>query len=236
MKKAGIDVTYGLLKEEGQFLNRRFFMFHEQQRPWIILKWAESLDGFVDVDRLIEDDKKPTWLTNQTAKHMVHRWRSEEQAILIGNRTAILDNPQLNVREWIGPNPLRILIDPQLKTGTTNYIFSDISTTLIFNTIKSEVSGTNIYIKTDNSTPIIEQILTELHARNIQSVIIEGGTIVLNHFIKNNLWDEARRFVGEIHLGNGIKAPEFKAQPTKSEYLENNTLFTYFRKNKKTPR
>ncbi|MDA3867393.1 MAG: bifunctional diaminohydroxyphosphoribosylaminopyrimidine deaminase/5-amino-6-(5-phosphoribosylamino)uracil reductase RibD [Salinivirgaceae bacterium] len=231
MQNAGIEVTQGLLKQEGRFLNRRFFMLHEQQRPWIILKWAESMDGFVDIDRLIENEKKPTWLTNQTAKHIVHKWRGEEQAILIGNRTAILDNPQLNVREWAGQNPLRILIDPQLKAGTTNHIFSDITTTLIFNNIKNEVRGTNTFIKTDGNTPIIHQIIKELYARNIQSVIIEGGTIVLNHFIENNLWDEAQRFVGEIHLGNGIRAPQFKAQPTKSVHLGNNTLFTYFHKN-----
>jgi diaminohydroxyphosphoribosylaminopyrimidine deaminase/5-amino-6-(5-phosphoribosylamino)uracil reductase len=229
LQKANRNVKYGLLADEGWFLNRRFFTFHTTKRPWIILKWAESEDGFLDVIRHISNKSLPTWLTNQQSKHLVHKWRAEEQAILVGQRTAILDNPSLNVREWYGDNPVRVLIDPDLSVTSPNNLLDTEQATLIFNHEKSEQVGTKEFIQTNAKQSIIPQILNELYNRDIQSIIVEGGAFVLNAFIKEGLWDEARRFIGSVYLENGVTAPKIPGKSKHSEMIQETKLHYYYR-------
>ncbi len=228
LEAGGCKVSHGLLKKDGWFLNRRFFTYHTKKRPWIILKWAESADGYIDLKREAKDGKAPQWLTNQTAKHLVHKWRKEEQAILVGSNTTILDNPRLNTREWWGNSPVRILIDPDLSVPGESHLLDNSQPTLVFNYTRASKNGQTEYIKMPGSQTIIEQVLEALYARGIQSVIVEGGAMVLNSFIREGYWDEARRFIGEIHLGNGVKAPDFHEKPSESGFVGNAILHTYF--------
>ena len=207
MKKAGIKVVVGVLEEESKSLNKRFITFHENNRPYIILKWAESKDGFIAPN----NQKKPFWMTSKESKKLVHKWRSEEDAILIGRITAEQDNPSLTVREVKGNNPLRIVIDKNLKLAATLKILNNKAKTLIFNEIKSEIKDTNSFIKT-NFSNLINNITRKLHEQNVQSVIIEGGTTTLQSFIDMNIWDEARVFTTNKKLNDGVKAPVIKGK------------------------
>lgn len=228
LKNAGIEVKYGIAEKDCSKLNRRFFTFHKQKRPYIILKWAESADGYIDGAREKSADARPVWLTNQLAKHLVHKWRSEEQAILVGRKTACLDNPALNIREWHGNDPIRILIDPELLTPNRHKIYDETSRVLIFNHKKSYFEKNREYIEMDKNESLCNQIRNALFERNIQSVIVEGGSNILNQFIDENCWDEIKRFVGNIHLTRGVKAPQFESKPGKIVKLENNTLYEYY--------
>lgn len=207
MKKAGIKVVVGVLEEKSKSLNKRFITFHENNRPYIILKWAESEDGFIAPN----NQTKPFWMTSKESKKLVHKWRSEEDAILIGRITAEQDNPSLTVREVKGNNPLRIVIDKNLKLAATLKILNNKAKTLIFNEIKSEIKDTNIFIKT-NFSELINNIIKKLHEQNVQSVIIEGGTTTLQSFIDMNIWDEARVFTTDKKLNDGVKAPDIKGK------------------------
>ena len=207
MEKAGIKVVVGVLEEESKSLNKRFITFHENSRPYIILKWAESEDGFIAPN----DQTKPFWMTSKESKKLVHKWRSEEDAILIGRITAEQDNPSLTVREVKGNNPLRIVIDKNLKLAATLKILNNKAKTLIFNEIKSEIKDTNSFIKT-NFSNLINKITRKLHEQNVQSVIIEGGTTTLQSFIDMNIWDEARVFTTNKKLNDGVKAPVIKGK------------------------
>ena len=229
LEAAGTEVIHGVEKAQGWFLNRRFFTYHTQKRPWIILKWAESADGFLDIYRDNSDDLRPTWLTNQMARHLVHRWRAEEQSILVGQNTALLDNPRLNTREWSGNNPLRVLIDPDLKVSPDYHILDTNQKTLVFNWVKAEKNNTIEYIKIGQESSIIHAVIEELYNRSVQSVIVEGGAYVLQNFIDAKMWDETRRFIGEIHLKDGINAPDFKEIPTSKTPMGNSILYKYFR-------
>lgn len=228
LKAAGREVISGVLEKEGQWLNRRFFTFHTRQRPYLILKWAESTDGYLDARRREKDGQKPAWLTNQAAKHMVHKWRNEEQAVLVGQNTALLDNPRLNIREWQGHNPVRVLIDPELKVSTDANIFDKNAQTLIFNHQREADTGNINYIRVSVETDMISGILDRLYQLKIHSVIIEGGAYVLNRFIAANMWDEARRFVGEVHLGDGVNAPKIKCKAAESCSIGASQLYFYY--------
>ena len=202
MQNAGIEVIVGVLEKESIELNNRFFTFHEENRPHIILKWAETSDGFIAP----KDQNQPFWMTSLESKTLVHKWRSEEDAILVGRITAEKDNPFLTVRKIEGKNPIRIVIDKDLKLSADLNLFNSEAKTLIFNEIKSEEKDTNKFIKIDFNNLIIN-ILFELYQQNIQSVIIEGGTKTLQSFINKNLWDEARIFKTNKILIDGIKSP-----------------------------
>lgn len=227
LKKAGIEVKCGIAEKECGALNKRFFTFHQQKRPYVILKWAESSDGYIDTAREGLTDEHPVWLTNQLAKHMVHKWRSEEQAILVGRKTACMDNPELNIREWQGNNPIRIIVDPKLHAPKNLKIFNPNSRTLVFNHLKNDSNANIEHIKFDCNEPLTIQVLDELFKRNIQSVIIEGGANILNQFIGQNHWDEIRRFVGDIHLISGVQAPKTNKSPANIIKLDNNILYEY---------
>lgn len=228
LKNAGINVETGVLKEEYEFVNRRFFTFFKKQRPYIILKWAQTKDGFIDVER--SDDKpKITWITNESCRTLVHKWRSEEQAILIGTNTAINDNPELTVRSWIGKNPLRIVIDKNNCLPKNLKVFNDKAQTIIitekFPENKSEINIETVIIPFSEN--LVESILNELYNRNIQSVIIEGGAQTLNAFICKNLWDEARVFTGDVTFGKGLSAPVLNKLPFTSEMIHESKLEVY---------
>jgi diaminohydroxyphosphoribosylaminopyrimidine deaminase/5-amino-6-(5-phosphoribosylamino)uracil reductase len=207
LKEAGINVTVGLLEKECLALNKRFFTFHEKKRPYIILKWAETQDGCIAP--LEKKEQKPVWITNSYSRQLVHKWRTEEQAILVGTQTVIDDNPKLNARDWEGNNPIRIVIDATNRIPETSYVFDNQSKTIIFSREKRTNSGENtIFEVIDFQNNIAQQIVDKLWQYQIQSVIIEGGTQTLQTFIDANLWDEARVFVGNVSFENGIKAPK----------------------------
>ena len=207
MEKAGIEVIVGVLEKESRDLNKRFFTFHEQKRPYIILKWAKSKDGYIAPQNQTES----FWMTSSESKKLVHKWREEEDAILVGRITAEKDNPSLTVREVEGNNPIRIVIDKDLKLSTDLNLFNSEAETLIFNSVKTEKIYTNNFIKIDFNN-LIKNILKELYKQNIQSVIIEGGNKTLQSFIDTNMWDEARIFTTNKELTDGVKDPNIKGE------------------------
>ena len=199
----GIEVINGVLEAECQWLNRRFFTRVQKQRPYVILKWAQTNDGF-----FAPADKSLFWITGEESRRLVHKWRSEEDAILIGKNTAQIDNPQLNLRYWKGKSPKRVVIDRKLELSHGLNIYDQSVETLIFNEIKTDIDGKIKYIALEDFDRFVPQyILFQLYLQDIQSVIIEGGAHTLNSFIEEGLWDEARILTGKAILGQGIKAP-----------------------------
>lgn len=204
--EAGTHVTVGILEAECNKLNKRFFTFHEKKRPYIILKWAESQDGFIAPLEKLE--KKPVWITNRYSRQLVHKWRSEEQAIIVGTQTVIDDNPKLDVRDWTGNNPIRVVLDQNNRASNDSQIFDGQTKTIVFSKLKSPFEKENIIFEViDFERNIATQIVQKLYQHQIQSVIIEGGRQTLQTFIDSNLWDEARIFIGNIKIKEGIKAP-----------------------------
>lgn len=204
--EAGKNVKVGLLETESKELNKRFFTFHEKKRPYIILKWAETQDGFIAP--ISKDEQKPVWITNEFSLQLVHKWRSEEQAILVGTQTVIDDNPKLNVRDWTGKNPVRIVLDQNNRIPKDHFIFDNqVKTIILCQSITAIKNENCIFEVIDFKKNLIQQILSVLYKHQIQSVIIEGGRQILQTFIDENLWDEARIFVGKLNFGNGTKAP-----------------------------
>lgn len=203
LQNAGLEVVLGVLEKESRELNTRFFTFHKKKRPYIILKWAESKDGFIAP----HNQSEPFWMTSSESKKLVHKWRAEEDAILVGRITAEKDNPSLTVREVKGNHPIRIVIDKDLKLSKELNLFNNEARTIVFNHIKSDTQSNINYIKI-NFNNLIKNILEELYKQNIQSVIIEGGTITLQSFIDISMWDEARIFTTKENLIHGVRAPK----------------------------
>lgn len=208
LKNGGAEVITGVLKNQCDELNKRFFTFHEKKRPFIILKWAQTLDGFIDIDRSAEAFGEPTWITGDAALKRVHRMRAEEDAIMVGTNTAEKDNPSLTVRHCEGENPLRIVIDKNLRLSAGLHLFDNSTPTLVFNAIKTESHKNTEFIKIDFGQNLLEQLLEKLHAKNILSLIVEGGRQLLETFIAEGLWDEAHVYTGNKRFLNGIEAPE----------------------------
>ena len=204
----GKNVTVGVLEEECNELNKRFFTFHTKKRPFIILKWAETANGFIAPET--KANTAPVWISNTFSKQMVHKWRTEEQGILIGKYTALDDNPELTARLYKGNNPTRILIDRNLEVPLDFKIKNKEANTIVLNETRNEVVNNITYDTIDFSKKTIQQIVNKLYEHNIQSVIIEGGAASLQHFINANFWDEARVFTGDLAFKNGTKAPELK--------------------------
>jgi diaminohydroxyphosphoribosylaminopyrimidine deaminase/5-amino-6-(5-phosphoribosylamino)uracil reductase len=205
--EAGANVTVGVLETECYDLNKRFFTFHQKKRPYIILKWAETKDGFIaPIEKL---EQKPVWITNPYSRQLVHKWRTEEQSILVGTQTVIDDNPKLNARDWYGNNPIRLVIDQNNRITKNSHIFDNQTKTIIFSKIKTEIAEENtIFEVIDFEQNIAQQIIVILYKYQIQSVIIEGGKQTLQTFIDANLWDEARIFIGNSRFNIGTKAPK----------------------------
>lgn len=207
MQKAGIEVITGISEAEGRWLNRRFFTYHEQKRPYIILKWAATRDGFLDHERTPGEKRGPLKISGPETDRIIHRWRAEEQAILVGKNTVILDNPSLTTRLWPGKNPLRLVIDPQLQIPAGLNIFADGQPTWIYNAFKEYCEDQVCYVRIDDPSEFPLEICRHLFHNDVQSVIVEGGGDTLQRFIEAGLWDEARIITGKERIGNGIPAP-----------------------------
>jgi len=227
LKNAGCNVGVGILEKESRELNKRFFTFQEKKRPYIILKWAQTLDGFIDIKREVNAAIKPNWITNENLKMLVHKWRTEEQAIMVGTNTALLDNPSLNAREWIGKSPLRIVIDRDLSIPLTYNLFNQQVATIVFTEKHIESKENITYIAINFAENVIEQILTHLFEIKIQSLIVEGGRFLLNSFIDKYLWDEARVFIGNKYFNNGIAAPTINGALIANELINGDRLLIY---------
>ena len=214
LRASGCNVIVGVLEIECKKHHKRFFTFHNKKRPYIILKWAETSDGFIAP--LTKDKKAPVWITNEFSRQLVHKWRAEEQAILVGSNTVLEDNPSLTVRDWTGKNPIRVVIDRTLKLSKEHSVFDNTSETLIIS--EDEINFNNA---------IAQEISSFLYSKHINSVIIEGGAQTLQTFIDENLWDEARVFVGTSTFKNGIKAPQFSGKLISEEKIIDDTLNIY---------
>ncbi len=222
-------VKVGVLEKACKNLNKRFFTFQQQKRPYVILKWAKTQDGFIAPKT--QEIGKPTWITNPYSKQLVHKWRSEEQAILVGLNTALKDNPQLNTRLWKGKNPVRILIDQELKSissSTSLHLLDQQIKTIIFCKNPLENKENLIFEKIDFNKNPIPQILEVLYQHNLQSLIVEGGQKTLNSFISSNLWDEARVFTGNSYFEDGIKTPDFSQKNPQKTFIQKDELKIYY--------
>lgn len=213
--ESGKNVTVGVLEKECYELNKRFFTFHEKKRPYIILKWAESQDGFIAP--ISKEKREPVWISNTFSRQLTHKWRSEEQAILVGTKTVLDDNPSLTARDWLGNNPTRIVLDQNQKVSKENHIFDNQAKTIL-------LSGNEI----DFSRNIGVQIANFLFENTIQSVIIEGGRQTLQTFIDENIWDEARIFKGITSFKEGVKAPNIDIKKEQKETILTDELLIFF--------
>lgn len=225
LREAGVDVLEGILEKACLNLNKRFFTRIAKQRPYFILKWAQTADGFFAPH---EDEQK--WITGLSAKQLSHRWRAEEDAILLGFRTAKVDNPQLNVREWTGRNPKRIVIDRNLELPPNLHLFDQSQETIVFNAVKTDVSGCIKCIELENfDNLLVQSIAYQLYLLDVQSVLIEGGQKTLDLFIQAGLWDEARVFTANRYWGKGIKAPILSATAIEEQKVDTDLLTIYYR-------
>ncbi|OIQ28989.1 MAG: riboflavin biosynthesis protein RibD [Bacteroidetes bacterium MedPE-SWsnd-G2] len=215
LKQSGCDVTIGVLEAECKSLHKRFFTFHNKKRPYIILKWAMTKNGYIAPKH--RDSQNPVWITSALSRQLVHKWRTEEQAILVGTNTVKEDNPELTARQWTGKNPTRVVLN------RTDSLDKDLK---LFNSEAETINLTSKEI--DYNQPIAKEICDYLHKKNIHSVIIEGGAMTLNSFIKENLWDEARVFTGISHFDSGILAPVLEKRPTAKQLINNDTLHYYY--------
>jgi diaminohydroxyphosphoribosylaminopyrimidine deaminase/5-amino-6-(5-phosphoribosylamino)uracil reductase len=230
LKKSGCEVKTGVLEEECRMLNKRFFTFTEKRRPYIILKWAQSSDGYIDILRDKDHKSEPVWITGNPERVLVHKWRSTEQSILVGAGTVRADNPKLNVREWTGNHPLRVVLSRLGAIGQNSALFRSNGKIIVFTcNMNCDLPG-EVKVKLEESKDASEQIIQYLHGMGIQSLFIEGGAEVLKHFVATGLWDEARVFTGNIAFGDGIKAPELKNEkPGEKVHYNKSVLELFFR-------
>ena len=229
LKDDGCNVIVGVLEQECYNLNKRFFTFHTEKRPFIILKWAETKDGFIDKLRDKSSENSPNWISNQYSQQFVHKMRAEEQAILVGTNTAINDNPSLNVRSWSGENPIRVVLDKSSKIPKEYNLLNDGLKTIVFSERKHVMDsyGNVIFERIDFSKNVPKQICDVLYKYEIQSVIIEGGKKTLQSFMDVDLWDEAFVFVGDVEFKKGLKAPILNKTPNEIIKISNDVLKVY---------
>jgi len=221
LRAAGIEVVTGILEREGRELNKRFFTFMEKQRPYIVLKWAETSDGFI-----AKENHDSKWISNEYSRQLVHKFRTEEDAVLVGSKTAVHDNPELNVRDWSGRNPVRIVLDRFLRLSDTLHLFDRSQKTLCYNVLKHE-EHPNLSRVLVEERNFIQNVLEDLYKRKIQSVMIEGGATTLQLFIDAGLWDEANVFVSDKSFGSGIQSPRLNGNLIARESVFNDTVRTY---------
>ncbi|WMJ72810.1 bifunctional diaminohydroxyphosphoribosylaminopyrimidine deaminase/5-amino-6-(5-phosphoribosylamino)uracil reductase RibD [Cytophagaceae bacterium ABcell3] len=206
IKAAGIEVDTGVLEDKADEINKRFFTYINKKRPYIIFKWAETADGFIA--RSNYDSK---WISNSYSRMLVHKWRSEEDAIMVGTRTAFYDDPKLNVRDWYGKDPIKALIDRKLKISDNAAMFGS-GLTYVYNSIKDEEHDHKRYVKISGQEPFLYYVMQDLYKRNVQSVFVEGGSGLFKALVDCNLWDEARIFKGAAFFGEGIAAPRLRGE------------------------
>ncbi|WP_186757371.1 bifunctional diaminohydroxyphosphoribosylaminopyrimidine deaminase/5-amino-6-(5-phosphoribosylamino)uracil reductase RibD [Echinicola salinicaeni] len=221
LEDAGIEVVTGVMEKEARVQNKRFFTAIEKQRPYVILKWAQTMDGFI-----ARKDYDSKWISNAYSRQLVHKWRAEEDAIMVGTKTAQYDNPKLNVRDWVGKDPLRIVLDKQLSLDSKLALFDQSIPTICYNLLVEEEKEHLHYIKLKPDFSVSD-ILADLHQRKVQSIIIEGGSYLLDKFIKSELWDEARVFTGKSQFETGIPAPKIPLPPRETEDIMGDRLEIY---------
>jgi len=221
LREAGVEVVTGVLEKAGRDLNKRFFTAMEKKRPYIILKWAQTADGFI-----ARENYDSKWISNAHSRQLVHKWRSEEDAVLVGTKTVFHDNSQLNVREWTGRNPTRIVIDRFLKLSPKLHVFDRAQRTIVYNVLKHEERADLVLARVDESD-FLNGLISDLHKRNIQSVLVEGGAQTLQSFIDAGLWDEARVFISPHTFGKGIRSPQCHGNLISSESVLTDTLSIY---------
>ena len=224
LRAAGIEVDSGVCENEAKDQNIRFNTFFQKNRPYIILKWAQTKDGFI-----ARSDYSSKWISNSLSRQLVHKWRTEEDAILIGKNTAIHDNPRLTSRDWKGKSPLRIVLDRQKVLDKSLNLFTDKQSTLVYTLKAPEVIKQTEWIQL-NENQFLGNVLADLHQRKIQSLIIEGGSTTLQAFIEVGLWDEARVFIGDNSFIEGISAPKLNIEPTSETKILEDRLMTYYNK------
>ncbi len=226
LREAGVEVITDILSDECKILNRQFLTVIEKKRPYIILKWAESSDGYMDRIRTQGDGNQAVRFSNLFTQFSVHKMRAEESAVMVGTNTVLLDNPMLNVRFWSGNNPLRIAIDQSLKIPESAVFLNRTIPTLIFTGQKSETDDER-YCIIDFTRSILPQIMDELYRRKIQSLIVEGGSKLLESFISEGLWDEAQIETAGFSLGSGVKSPPLCGKLLDVQKCENSIISTY---------
>ena len=225
LQNEGCEVVVGVLEKECKAHHKRFFTFHSKKRPYIILKWAQTQDGFIAPKNRVK--QAPVWITQKVSRQLVHKWRGEEHSILVGTTTILDDNPSLDVRSWRGENPLRIVIDKDLKIPKDLKVYDDSVKTIFINQ-KVTTSNENLFFEKINfSKPIAHQICQVLFKHKVQSLIVEGGTKTIQTFIDENLWDEARVFSGLVNFNEGTKAPKLDVPFLNEENLMGDSLKTY---------
>ena len=227
LENSECKVSYGVLEDACNQLNERFFTFHQKKRPYIILKWAQSKDGFIAPHRNIRNGKEPFWISNEHSRQLVHKWRAEEQAILAGTQTVIDDDPSLTTREWKGPSPIRIVIDRILKIPKdTNVLDGSVNTIVLTESKKTDCNQV-FYRTIDLKENSIQNICEALFDLGIQSLIVEGGAVTLNHFIDSSTWDEARVFISDKVLYDGVRAPIIKVKVRNETGVKSDKLVVY---------
>ena len=227
LENAGINVIVGVLETECRMHHKRFFKVQENKRPYIILKWAETKDGFVAP--ISKNENKPIFISNTYSQQLVHKLRSAEHAILVGTKTVLADNPKLNIRSWSGENPIRVVLDNTLRIPKNSNILDGSVKTIVITRAKDKniVSSKNlIFEEIDFSKNIAKQVCEVLSKYQIQSLIVEGGTQTLQTFIDEKLWDEAMVFVGNTSFVKGVKSPIITKE-FKEEFIESDVLKRY---------
>lgn len=222
LHEAGISVTTGVLEKEARSQNRRFFTQIEKKRPYVLLKWAQTRDGFV-----ARSNYESKWISNAHSRQLVHRWRAEEDAVLVGTKTAHYDNPKLNVRDWTGRDPLRIVIDKQLTLDPNGHLFDQTQPTICYNLIREEKLENLHYVQLPPDFQVGD-LLADLYHRKVQGVMVEGGSVLLKHFIGQDLWDEARVFTGDTTFGSGISSPHLNRVPNQTLDILGDRLDVYY--------
>ncbi len=231
MRDAGVEVLTDVLKKECEELNKRFLTFNIRKRPYVILKWAQSADGFLDNLRIPGDGKEAVHFSSAYTRMLLHKRRSEEAAIMVGTRTALLDNPSLTVRYWQGKNPLRIVIDKDLRIPPDFHLFDNQPHTWIFTAKEKENTSYNHYYILDFEEEILPQIMDMLYQQKIQSLIVEGGAVLLESFLSAGLWDEIIVETVPMCLQTGVKAPVLPFCPDGVYKCEKSKISSYTNRN-----
>lgn len=230
LRAAGIELVTGMLEEECNRMNRRFMLFHQQRRPYIILKWAQTEDGYIDKARTEDEFGQPTWITNDLSKIAVHKMRTDEAAIMVGTKTALKDNPSLTVRDWSGGHPLRIVLDRTGKLNSSSFLLDQTTATIVFTEKPGESKPNLEYVPVHFGPGMLGEINAFLFSRGIQSLLIEGGKSLLESYMQENLWDEARVYIGNKRFGSGVRAPETAWILDREEPLDDSLMRIYYRK------
>lgn len=229
LKNVGIEVVSGILEAEGKFVNRRFFTFMEKKRPYIFLKWAQTSDGFLAHSNNTIQPIENKQISNAHTRPYTHKWRTHEVAIMVGTNTVKTDNPRLDARFWVGNNPIRIFIDKTLSISSESHLSDQKTPTLCYNFIKNEIKENLIFVRLEKKDDdILENILEDLYKRKILSVMVEGGTTLLNAFLEKNIWDEIAVFQSKKQFFEGIKAPLLNISPNKIIPIQEDNLLHYF--------